>query len=435
MTVLTPDIIDRVTIRRGVVIMIDLLVAALSLIIALSLRIGTMPSGDMAHGVETSTPVFVAIAFAVFYGMGLHRPVWRYTSLADWILIIRGATAAIAIFVVVSVALGQFSWMPRSLPAIQWLVLVVALGATRTARRLIFESRRSSYQPPITDVTALGRRTRALVAGPPDQVEALLRLIEADPTLTLSPVGILNHDGGQLNLRVRGVPILGSLNELDHIVRRLQAQGRAPDRLIIADTRERLLSPLMVRLVSLAESLGIQVAYHSKLIEVNEAQSKALDLRSLNIAELIGRPQTELDSQPVAQAIAGRRVLVTGAGGTIGRELARQIAAYAPAQLILLDASEFNLYDVDMELGDQFPELPRAAVLCSIRQRHQVMQVFAEHRPEIVFHAAALKHVPLVECNPCAGIQTNVLGTRNVADAAKRYHAQAMVQVWYFFCV
>lgn len=383
----------------------------------------------MSSGIVTSTPVFAAIAFAVFYGTGLHRPVWRYTSLADWMLVVRSASIAVAVFVVVSVALGQFAWMPRSLPAIQWLVLVVALGATRTARRLAFESRRGTEQGSAADAPVAVRSKRALIAGPSDQVETLLRLIETNPDTGLCPVGLLNNDGGQLNLRVRGVPILGSIDDLDHVVRRLQAQGRTPDRLIIGDTQERLLSPRMVRLVNLAESLGLKVACLPKLVEVNDAQTKALDLRFINVAELLGRPQTPIDTEAVAQAITGSRVLVTGAGGTIGRELVRQIAAQGPAELILLDASEFNLYDVDLEIGDQFPELSRTAVLCSIRQRHQVMQVFADHRPEIVFHAAALKHVPLVEQNPCAGIQTNVLGTRNVADAAKRYRARAMVQV------
>lgn len=416
-------------IRHAVVILLDLFVAASSIVVALLLRVGDQMSAEMSSGIVTSTPVFAAIAFAVFYGTGLHRPVWRYTSLADWMLVVRSASIAVAVFVVVSVALGQFAWMPRSLPAIQWLVLVVALGATRTARRLAFESRRGTEQGSAADAPVAVRSKRALIAGPSDQVETLLRLIETNPDTGLCPVGLLNNDGGQLNLRVRGVPILGSIDDLDHVVRRLQAQGRTPDRLIIGDTQERLLSPRMVRLVNLAESLGLKVACLPKLVEVNDAQTKALDLRFINVAELLGRPQTPIDTEAVAQAITGSRVLVTGAGGTIGRELVRQIAAQGPAELILLDASEFNLYDVDLEIGDQFPELSRTAVLCSIRQRHQVMQVFADHRPEIVFHAAALKHVPLVEQNPCAGIQTNVLGTRNVADAAKRYRARAMVQV------
>ncbi|RSU36205.1 UDP-N-acetylglucosamine 4,6-dehydratase family protein, partial [Sphingomonas koreensis] len=130
-----------------------------------------------------------------------------------------------------------------------------------------------------------------------------------------------------------------------------------------------------------------------------------------------------------ARLSGGVRILVTGAGGTIGRELARQIAEHGPARLILLDANEFNLYDADLEMRESHPQVSCTPVLCSIRQRRQLMQVFAEHRPELVFHAAALKHVPLVEMHPAAGVQTNVLGTRNVADAARFYGALAMVQV------
>ena len=143
----------------------------------------------------------------------------------------------------------------------------------------------------------------------------------------------------------------------------------------------------------------------------------------------MGRAQFVSDRALVEKLIGGRRVLITGAGGTIGAELARQIARLDPSQLILLDNSEFNLYGIDLELREQHVDLPSAPMLCSIRDRERIMAVFAAERPELVFHAAALKHVPMVELHPSEGILTNVVGTRHVADAAAAHGALAMVQV------
>lgn len=143
----------------------------------------------------------------------------------------------------------------------------------------------------------------------------------------------------------------------------------------------------------------------------------------------MGRPQAVLDQEAIDRLILGRHVLVTGAGGSIGAELVRQIAARDPAELILLDHGEYNLYKIDHEIGATHPSLNRRALLCDVRSRSRVMDVFRQHHPDIVFHAAALKHVPMVELNPCEGVLTNAIGTKNVADAARSHGARAFVQV------
>jgi O-antigen biosynthesis protein WbqV len=142
-------------------------------------------------------------------------------------------------------------------------------------------------------------------------------------------------------------------------------------------------------------------------------------LREISLEELLSRAPVRLDSDPVRALVAGKRVLVTGAGGSIGSELARQIAASGPAQLTLLDAAEANLFHIDRELGEAWPQLPRRDVLCDVRDAARLELVFAAEKPELVFHAAALKHVTLVENHPCEGVRTNVMGSRNVAAAAK----------------
>ena len=391
----------------------------------------------MAFGMAFAVPIFVLTSLGIFHMIGLYSRAWRYVSVGDLAFVIEAATLAIVGSLLLLLLLNRIGWIPGSVPIIQWFVLIVLLGGLRLTRRMARElltefaggkfargGAGSSGRPPNS-----GGKRRALVIGPTDRVEIMLRMLEADREAGYKAVGILDHDGRDFRLRLRGVPVLGSIDALQHVVDQLDARGQRPECVILADHAGELSGPAMVRLVTEAESLGLTVARQTKPAELDSARADTLDLQPVEMADLLGRPQANHDLGAVARAVSGRRVLVTGAGGTIGRELVRQIAGFGPSELVLLDAGEYNLYSVDMEIGENFPNLKRVPVLCSIRQRASVMQAFAKHRPELVFHAAALKHVPLVEENPCEGVQTNVMGTRNVADAARRYNVRAMVQV------
>jgi O-antigen biosynthesis protein WbqV len=171
------------------------------------------------------------------------------------------------------------------------------------------------------------------------------------------------------------------------------------------------------------------VARLPRLTDFSGGLEERLQIRPIAIEDLLGRTQNTLDRPAMRRLVEGRRVLVTGAGGSIGSELARQIAAYEPQQLTLFDNSEFNIYSIDLELGERFPALPRAAIMGDVRDPARVARLFAEATPDLVFHAAALKHVPMVEHNPLEGLHTNVLGTRNVADACRRAGVAAMVLI------
>jgi O-antigen biosynthesis protein WbqV len=210
-------------------------------------------------------------------------------------------------------------------------------------------------------------------------------------------------------------------------VAKLDRRDQRPQRLIMTS---RLDGPAVRGLLDAADELGIPLARLPRLTEFQETTDDNSDrIEPVAIEDLLGRPQAVLDRPGMAALIAGRRVLVTGAGGTIGSELVRQIAAFGPARLALVDNGEFALYSIDRELMEQHPDLPRSALLGDVRDRKRVDEVMGAERPELVFHAAALKHVPMVEANPAEGVLTNILGTRNVAEACRAHGVEAMVMI------
>lgn len=415
--------------RSSAILASDLLAAAIALVGAIELRVGEPIASEILSKAPWSVPCFMLVAVATFRMFGLQRRLWSYSSIADLVAIIEASTVAIVAFVVGLVVTGQTAWMPRSIPIIMWFLLVVLLGGPRMLWRLTGSFLRGTVNPPVPSYSAAGPPRSALIIGAGDDVDAMLRHLEVHPESGFRPVGVLGDLGIHRRARIRGVPILGGYGELAKVVDRLESGGKRPECLLFAGDADRLRGAAMVGIIANAQQLGLDVAYPVGFAKLDERRRTEIDFRYFDIADLLGRPQKQLDGSAVSAAVTGRRVMVTGAGGTIGRELVRQIAALKPAELLLLDASELALYEVDIEMRENFPDLPRQSLLCSIRQRQQVMRIFERHRPELVYHAAALKHVPLVEANLSAGMLTNVVGTRNVADAVRRFGARAMVQV------
>jgi FlaA1/EpsC-like NDP-sugar epimerase len=226
---------------------------------------------------------------------------------------------------------------------------------------------------------------------------------------------------------IRGVEIMGSIEGLVSVVERLKLHGNPPQRVIV--TKPSISGEQLGRLVDAADQLGLSVARLPRLTEFRAADAGRISVQPIAIEDLLGRPQAVLDRPAMKALINGKVVLVTGAGGTIGAELVRQIGDLGPARVALVDSSEFNLYAIDLELRERHPELSRTAVLADVRNAERITDLIGAERPDIVFHAAALKHVPIVEAHPCEGILTNVIGTRHVADACRAAGVGTMVLI------
>ncbi len=404
----------------------DLVVAGLSVGAAMYLRLGGRLFEDPYWtGLLYGTPVFVAICAVTFRACGLYQGVWRYASLPDLLTIAKAATLAILVFILAMLLLTRLDPVPRSMPAIHWLVLVFMLGGPRLAYRLF---RLRGLGP----LAGFDERNRAavLLVGAGDAAELFIRSTTADRDAAYRVVGILDGRGRRAGQAIHGVPVLGPPAELARLLAGLARRGIHPGQIIVTDPALAGGGAGIRALVARAEAAGLTVSRLPSLTEFKGAvQDGRVELRPIALEDLLARRQTCPDAAALAGLIAGRRVLITGAGGSIGGELTRQIAALRPAALTLVDNGEFNLYAIALTLDEQAPGLPRRAVLCDVRDRDRVMRLCAQARPELVFHAAALKHVPMVELNPAQGVLTNAIGSRNVADAARAAGALALVRI------
>ncbi len=367
-------------------------------------------------------PLAASAAF-IFYVVGLSTRFWRFVSIIDLSLIVAATTLQTAIaYTLLEIVLGA-DFLGADFYLLQFLLAAVFMSLARGMRRfgpqlvgLANKVRRGAHAP---------SGPSALIAGAPEAVEQVLRQRELGVIDGFEPVGVLDEGEADLRRKLHGVPILGGLGAFNRVVSELRQRGSAPEALVIAATATEAANADYSSLASRASTLGLKVIRASRAAD----GGSKVELKEFDLSELLGRPPVKLDHEALARSIRGRKVLVTGAGGSIGSELVRQVASYGPGKLVLLELSEFNLYQIDHEIRQNFPDLEVAPILADIRDRAHIMRIFSEQAPELVFHAAALKHVPLVELNPCAGVATNLIGTRNVADAARKTRARAMVQV------
>ena len=400
----------------------DVMMAAVSLPLSLFMRLGNdIEYYGMSESAQMSA-LFTVIAAAVFLSTRLYSGVWRYASLNDLFAITRAVTLAILIFLPLMFLITRLEAFPRSTLIINWFVLMGLLGGPRFVYRL-FKDRRAER----TQRRGGGPRIPVLLVGAGDAAEQFIRAMSRTPNAAYQVVGIVDEKGSRVGRNIRGVHVLGDIEGIPLVIERLAREGLRPQRLIV--TKDRIEGASVRRVLELAESVGATLSRLPSLTDFRSSLGDDVDIKPVAVEDLLGRPQTVLDRASMKALVHGKRVLVTGAGGTIGSELVRQIADFAPARLGMVDASEYHLYEIDLELKERFPDLDRKAVLADVRDAGRIHRIFAAEAPDLVFHAAALKHVPVVEAHTEEGVLTNVIGTRVVADACRANKVAAMVLI------
>ena len=361
--------------------------------------------------------VVVAIKLAVFIAFGFYNRWWRYVSTRDMWGAARGVTVAcvLADLVVYFAHPVNGFPLPRSIAVLDWLILLAFVAGTRLIARSLIE------RPGAASLVARGKEV--IVVGAGDAAQLVIREMLKAPALGYTPIGLIDDDPRKKNIRVHGIRVLGTTEELPHILR-----DNPPDEVLIAipsasgGTRQQV--------VEIAQDAGVAVKTLPGLYELISGDlNLAGQIRPVQVEDVLGREPVEVDVGSIAKYLSNETVLVSGAGGSIGAELCRQIARVGPARLVLVDHSEAALFDIERELVGERDFSAVAPVLGDCGDRAKMSQVFERYKPNVVFHAAAYKHVALLEANPLEAVRNNTLATRVIADVAVEYGAARFVLV------
>jgi len=358
----------------------------------------------------------VAIKLPVFALGGFYNRWWRYVSTRDMWGAFRGVVlASVAVFLVFTLFEVHRVSVPRGVWFIDLLVCMAFIAGSRLLVRTIVE------RPLPGRIVTRGKE--AIIVGAGDAGQLVVKEMQRSPALGYTPIGLLDDDSRKRNLRLHGVRVLGTTADLAHVIR-----DRRPDEVLIAIPSAP--GELRARIVETARSLDVPVKTLPTLSDLVSGDADlARQLRPVEVEDVLGREPVEVDFASIAEYLKGEVVLVTGAGGSIGSELCRQIARIGPAKLVLLDHAEPALFEIERELVRERGFLAAAAVVGDVRDPVKLRQVFDKYRPGVVFHAAAYKHVAMMEANPLEAVRNNTLGTRVVADVAVEYGAKRFVLV------
>jgi FlaA1/EpsC-like NDP-sugar epimerase len=355
-------------------------------------------------------PWLVAIRTLTFLPFRLYEGLWRHSGIYDLRALAGGVGTSSLVFVLFTqTPLGPAAY-PRSIFVVDALILMMLLGGVRMSRRLAGELFRGTPEK------------RVLIFGAGDAGELIVRDMKRNASSRYHPIGFIDDDPSQVGHRIHGVPVLGTREDLGRIVERYQ-----PQEVLLALAHA---EPSVAReVVRALEPFRIPIKTLPNLSELIEGKTELSQIRSLSVEDLLARAPVGLDPEPVRHLVAGRRILVTGAGGSIGSELCRQIVTFAPASLVMLERYENSLHAIRLELEDTSHQFGVHAVVGDVTDAVRVREVIGHHRPEIVFHAAAHKHVPLMEENPCEAIKNNVRGTRLLAQAAEEHGVDRFILI------
>jgi FlaA1/EpsC-like NDP-sugar epimerase len=391
----------KMLLRNSAIVAHDLVAAALAWVLAYWLRFNLDIPSPYLHGMMLSLVWVVPLHGAIILFLGVYRGMWRYVSVKDLqrIVLAVALAAALATAVVFMFQLGE---VPRSVLILQPVLLIVAMGGARFAYRAWREQQ------------IYGRihmeGDPVLILGAGDAAVMLLRELKHSEEWRV--VGLLDDEVEKRGRSIDGVSVLGGLGEVADHAARLQLKH-----VIIA--MPSAAAGIRRRAAESAAAAGLMVLTVPAIDDLLSGKVSVSQVRKVELEDLLGRDPIQLDDEGLHRLLTGKRVLVTGAGGSIGSELCRQIARYAPSRLVFFEQSEFALYRIEQEFAAELPEVGIVCVVGDVKDEASLAAAFAMHRPEVVFHAAAYKHVPLMENeNAWAAVRNNVLGTWCVARAA-----------------
>jgi FlaA1/EpsC-like NDP-sugar epimerase len=412
----------RISPRQYLIVLHDVLATAAATILTFVIRFDDYRLALKLPSLLTFLPLFLLYATAVYFVLKLHQSKWRFTSVPDLFNIVRASTVLAISLVALDYVLlspnvyGAFFFGKVTI-LLYWVLQMFFLGGGRIAYRY-FHYARTLQRVKVADATP------TLIVGRTADAEVLLRGIESGAVRKIWPVGILSPSATDRGQSIRSIPVLGDIDDLEGVVADLSRRGTRVTRLVMAPSAfspEARPESMLIR----ARRLGLQMSQMPSL----DAGGVAVQLAPVSVEDLLLRPSVKIDYQSLEDFVTGKSIVVTGGGGSIGSEICERIVAFGAARLLVIENSEPALYAIVEKLLDEQSKAEITGRIADIRDRARMMRLIADFKPDIVFHAAALKHVPILERDWDEGIKTNVLGSINVADAAAAAGAAAMVMI------
>ncbi|HIC05259.1 MAG TPA: polysaccharide biosynthesis protein [Nitrospirales bacterium] len=396
--------------RRPLVVLLHVGLIVLANFLAFWLIFGPVIPDVLLGRFVDMVPWLVVIRGLAFIPFRLYEGLWRYAGIYDLRNIIGAVVVSTIVFyMVVYWGLGEDTY-PSSIFLIDAIVLIILLGGSRMARRI--------YR----DVGRLKPGKRILIYGAGGAGERIVRDMQNNPFYEFEPVGFLDDNPAKIGQHIHGVKVLGTRGALAKVL-----EDTRPNAVLIAIPS---VKPGPIReIVQILAPFKIPIQTLPNVRDLSKSDVNMSQVRSLSINDLLERAPVGLDPEPIKHLIQGKRIMVTGAGGSIGAELCRQIISFHPSALILYERYEYGLYTVASELSAANNAWPVHAVIGDVTDGQRVDDVLAEHQPEVIFHAAAHKHVPLMELNPCEAVKNNVIGTQVMAKAAQRHGVRRFILI------
>ena len=395
----------------------DIMLVIVSVMGSFALRLDAGQLPYYFSGMLTMCGVALLIKIPTYYFFGLYRRMWIYASTHELRLITAavttGSVLASGVMLLLIFARLVLPGMPRSALGIDWLLSLVLIGGSRFALRILAEQSAAPRN---------GKPRAALIVGAGDAGALVTRELQRSSQLNLTPVAFLDDDPAKQKQEIYGVPVIGPISDLEdavaahHVDEVIIAIPSAPGRVVR-------------RVADICRARGVSSRTMPGIYELIGGKISVSRLREVDITDLLRREPTRINEEMIGGTLAGRHVLVTGAGGSIGRELSRQIARWDPAELIILGHGENSIFETLLEVQEDHPALSLAAVIADVKDQDRLCSVFKEHRVDVVFHAAAHKHVPLMQANVEEAVLNNVFGTRNVVEAAIESGVERLVLV------
>jgi len=369
-------------------------------------------------------PLAIIIRPALFYLFGLYRRMWCYASVNEALSIAGAVLAGSMIMTILIFGLGFPSGIvknfPRSVLVIEGMLSFLFTGGTRFSLRILRRAKSNEKGVALQRHSEIPKRV--LIVGAGDAGAMIAREMRANPGLGILPVGFVDDDVAKLGMRIHNVPVLGTRNDIPDLVARHDIEGviiampTAPGR-VIREFR------------AICERAGVRYKTIPGIYELLDGSVSVSHIRDVQLEDLLRREPIAIDLEEVGRFLADVRVLVTGAGGSIGSELCRQIARYRPERLILLDHGENSIFYIHQELVTHFPDLDIAPVICDIRDKDKIEKIMRRYKPSVVFHSAAHKHVPLMELHADEAVTNNIIGTQNLIEASERRGVKRFVLI------